>query len=124
MISLFNSFTGSPAYRRWFQETDFATYQENLEEENVHYNDHIEYPKYRIGYDKDCIVADKSPEAQNLGLDVESVVEVKIRGESHYGVIKSLNDIENYPDEQIAGIELVCIFPVSPLCLSKDYIVC
>ncbi|XP_041454502.1 uncharacterized protein LOC121407476 isoform X2 [Lytechinus variegatus] len=97
---------GSPSNRRWFEQTNFATYQENHEEEPT-YPAAYDYPQHRrIGYDKDVIVVDRSPEARKSDLDVESVVEVKIRGESHYGVIKSLCTHLNWLDDDIAGIEL------------------
>nr|XP_054748343.1 ubiquitin carboxyl-terminal hydrolase CYLD-like [Lytechinus pictus] len=108
ILQLSSSISGSPSNRRWFEQTKFETYQENHEEEPT-YPAAYDYPQHRrIGYDKDVIVVDRSPEAeaQKSDLDVESVVEVKIRGESHYGVIKSLCTHLNWLDDHIAGIEL------------------
>ena len=59
------------------------------------------------GYARDIIKLDTSPEAQDFGLGVQSVIEIVIREDLYHGVIRSLGNISDWPEDKIAGIELV-----------------
>ena len=102
-----------PTQRELFLRTDFATYDEQPVDVDPPVPRHRSsyhrrpYPIPRYGYDTDIIKLDTSAEAQDLGLGIESVVEVKIRERSYTGVIRSIESLPRWPDDKIVGIELV-----------------
>ncbi|XP_071482472.1 uncharacterized protein, partial [Diadema antillarum] len=96
---------GASANKEFFEQTDFQSTVPG-EDEDVYYQAQTDVHRSPVGYDKDLIVADPTTEDGGLLLDVDSVVEVRLRGNSYSGLIRSIEKVPEWPDGEIAGIEL------------------